>query len=183
MINPSLTAFNETPPHPPHPADAGALVRRVKGVRGGSVGAEGRAPKEPPQMSPRNRERPQTPSGSLENTVAQLPRTCVGRFGTRWSPDAERPAVNSAIKRTMCSGLLQAAVILTLVARVDVGLRRYTRAAHTRTAAHCLRPMRWRQSLSTLATKRHRDGAKRGLTGLFLAAQNHPLTLVLKAAS
>lgn len=43
--------------------------------------------------------------------------------------------------------------------------------------------MRWRQSLSTLATKRRRDEAKRGLTGLFLAVQNDPLTQIIKASS
>lgn len=68
-------------------------------------------------MSPRNREQPQMPPGWLENTVAQLPRTCGKCFRTRLSPGDERPAVNSAIKRTMCSGLLQANVILTLLAR------------------------------------------------------------------
>lgn len=78
--------------------------------------------------------------------------------------EPERPAANSAIKRTMCSGLLQATVILTLVAHVDVGLRRRTRAAHTCTAAHCLRSVRRRQSLSTLAMKRHGDEAKRVFT-------------------
>lgn len=66
-------------------------------------------------------EQPQTPSGSLENAAAQLPRTCVKCFRTRWSPDAARPAANSAIKPTMCSGLLQATVILTLVAHVGAG--------------------------------------------------------------
>lgn len=137
-----------------------------------------------PETAPRIREQPQTPLVSLENSVAQLRRTCAERFRTRLSPDDERPAVNLAINRTMCSGLLQANVILTLVPHVHVGLRRYTRSTHTCTAAHCLQSMRWRQSLSTLAMKRHRDEAKHGLTGLFfLATQKAPLTHILKALS
>lgn len=43
--------------------------------------------------------------------------------------------------------------------------------------------MRWRQSLSTLAMKRHTDEAKCGLAGLFLAVQNDPLNHILKAPS
>lgn len=96
--------------------------------------------------------------------VSQWRRTRARRFRTRLSPDDERPAVHLAVNRTMCSGLLQASVILTLVPHVDVGLRRST---HTRTAAHCSQSMRRRQSLSMLAVNRHRDEAKRGLAALF----------------
>lgn len=163
----TITGFK----NPPHGGASKLGGRREMCACGGSVGAEGCTPKEQPQMSPRNWPAHQRAAADTVALVGKqrctVARTCAECFRTRLRPDDERPAVNLAINHTMCSGLLQANVILTLVPQFDVGLRRYTRSTHTHTGAHCLQSMRWRQSLSTLATKRHRDEAKRGLTGLF----------------